>query len=187
MKIGFARSSNNENFLEIQIDALKKEGCQKVFIEKSTTRNNQFPKFEEMMRILREGDTLIVHSLARLGRTPKELIKLLHELNKKGVEFKSLKDLAFDTSTSFGNSLATIWSDLIDMEAIVLSERNMKGLESARASGKKVGRPKGTIDNYKYHLVLNMYKSGASWSEIQHEIKISRSTISNYLKKGGLL
>ena len=98
-----------------------------------------------------------------------------------------MKDLAFDTSTSFGNSLATIWSDLIEMEAIVLSERNTKGLESARASGKKAGRPKGTIDNYKYHLVLNMYKSGASWSEIQHEIKISRSTISNYLKKGGLL
>lgn len=186
MKFGYARVSTKDQSLNLQIDALKKAGCKEVYSEKLSGRSVTKPKLEELISKLREGDLVMVYSLDRLGRTSKELINLLSDFKERGIQFKSLQEGMFDTTSAMGEAVFQIIAILKAMEVQVLSERTKHGLEAARARGKKGGRPKGSYDKNKSAAAVTLYNKELPISEITKSLQISRSTLYEYLRREGV-
>jgi DNA invertase Pin-like site-specific DNA recombinase len=177
-KIGYARVSTKDQNLEPQIEALEKEGCKKIFSEKISGRKEQRTELDKCLEYLRPGDTLVVYKLDRLGRTTKQLINLVGDLSEQGVNFKSLSN-NIDTSTPQGKFFFTIMAGFAEMEAELNRERTMAGLASARARGRKGGRPKKDAST-----ALKLYHSNQyPMSEIVKMTGISQSKIYKELQK----
>lgn len=186
MIIGYARVSTKDQNLDLQIDALKQAGCEEVFFEKLSGRSTKKPKLEEMLSKLRKSDTVIVYSLDRLGRTSKELIILLSEFKEKSIQFKSLREGVFDTTSAMGEAIFQIIAILKAMEVQVLSERTKDGLTAARARGKKGGRPVGSYNKTKSAAAVTLYNKELPINEITKSLNISRSTLYEYLRREGV-
>jgi DNA invertase Pin-like site-specific DNA recombinase len=138
MMIGYARVSTQDQNLELQREALTKVGCQKLFEDKvSGTRVNR-PGLAKAFEMLREDDTLVVWKLDRLGRSVRQLVDLVGELHKQGIQFKSLTD-AIDTGTPSGRFFFHVMASLAEMERELVIERTRAGLEVARQLGHKGG------------------------------------------------
>lgn len=187
MKFGYARVSTKDQSLDLQVDALKKEGCKEIYSEKLSGRSVKKPKLEELLSKLREGDTVIVYSLDRLGRTSKELINLLTDFKEKGIQFKSIQEGMFDTTSAMGEAVFQIIAILKAMEVQVLSERTKDGLSAARARGKKGGRPKGSYNKRKAAAAVTLYNKKLPVSEITSTLNISRSTLYDYLRRENII
>ena len=144
MLIGYARVSTQDQNLALQYDALMHAGCQKVFEDKISGTKAERPGLSLCLEMLREGDTLVVWKLDRLGRSVKQLVNLVGELQEQGIHFKSLTD-SIDTSTAAGRFFFHVMASLAEMERELMVERTRAGLEIARQSGRKGGRkPKMT-------------------------------------------
>ena len=141
MKLGYARCSTLDQNLDWQIDALTKEGCDRIFQEKFTGTRKDRPELLRMMDMLREGDTVIICELTRLSRSVKDLFDLVEQVEKAGANIKSLKEPWLDTTTPQGRLLFTIFSGVSQFERELIRERTMEGLASARARGRMGGRP----------------------------------------------
>lgn len=163
MIIGYARVSTDEQNLDMQIDALQKAGCQKIYQEKISSTKASRPALEDFMDKLRKGDTLVVWKLDRLGRSLKELISLISTLAEKGVEFKSLHE-RIDTSTPVGKLTFHIFCALAEFEREIIRQRTVEGLKAARARKKTLGRPKGLSKSaqQKAYTASAMYQEGKS-------------------------
>jgi DNA invertase Pin-like site-specific DNA recombinase len=144
MLIGYARVSTQDQNLELQREALTKAGCKKVFEDKVSGTRADRPGLAKAQEILREGDTLVVWKLDRLGRSVKQLVDLVGALNRQSVQFKSLTD-AIDTGTPSGRFFFHVMASLAEMERDLIVERTRAGLAVARQLGRKGGRkPKMT-------------------------------------------
>jgi DNA invertase Pin-like site-specific DNA recombinase len=175
MKIGYARVSTQDQNLELQIDQLEKYGCEKIFQEKITTRKKERPQLEEMMKILRPGDTVVVYKLDRISRSTKHLIELSEQFKNEGVHFVSLQD-SIDTTTAMGRFYFHVMASMAELERDIISERTRSGLESARARGRNGGRP--PVQNDKITLALKMYNSkDYSIKEIVEATGVSQATL----------
>ncbi len=141
MFIGYARVSTHEQNLDMQLDALKAAGCEKIFKDKISTLKEERQGLLEALDFLRPGDVLVVWKLDRLGRTLKQLIELVAMFNQKGIGFKSLKE-TINTTTSTGKLVFHIFAALAEFERDIIHERTRAGLEAARARGRLGGRPK---------------------------------------------
>ncbi len=178
---GYARVSTEQQCLDRQLDMLEKYGVDKIYNEKMTGTKRSRPELEKLLERLTEGDTVVVESLSRLGRSTKDLIWLMETFNSKGVNLVSLKE-SIDTTTSTGKLLFTLMSALAQFERDVLADRTRAGLASARARGHKGGRP--TTDNEKIRKAIKLYKSGEyTVKEIAEMTGVRRSTLYNYLSK----
>lgn len=186
MIFGYARVSTKDQNLDLQVDALKEAGCEEVFSEKLSGRSTKKPKLEELLEKLRKGDIVVVYSLDRLGRTSKELINLLSDFKEKKIQFKSLCEGIFDTTSAMGEAVFQIIAILKAMEVQVLSERTKDGLSAARARGRKGGRPKGSYDKNKALAAVTLYQRKLPISEIIESLNISRSTLYQYLRNEGV-
>lgn len=187
MYIGYARVSTKEQNLDLQLDLLNKEGCTKIFQEKASGKKVDRPELEKLLSLLRQGDTLIVYSLDMLGRTSKQLIQLLGDFKEKGINFKSLTEGVFDTSTPMGEAVFQIIAILKAMETNVLTERTKSGLEAARARGRKGGRKPGSYDKVKAAAAATMYQKETPIAEILKALGIkSKSTLYEYLRHEGV-
>jgi len=186
MIFGYARVSTKEQNLNLQTDALKKAGCEKIFQEKVSGRSPNRPELSKLLEQIRPGDTLIAFSLDRLGRTTRELIILLNDFKEKGIAFKSLTEGMFDTSSPMGEAIFQIIAILKTMEVNVLRERTIKGLEAARARGLNGGRPEGSYNKKKASAVVTLYKQKETINFIEETQSISRSTIYRYLRNEGV-
>lgn len=186
MKIGYARVSKKGQDFALQIDALKSEGCEEIFKEKVSGKKTDRKQLEEMLSKIRKGDEVIVYSLDRLGRTRKQLLDLLDGFKEKGINFKSLTEGYFDTTTPMGQAIFEIIAILKAMEVNVLSERTKAGLASARARGKNGGRPKGSYNKTKAGAAAHRYSQGVPVDEICKDLTISRSTLYRYLRVEGI-
>ena len=143
MRIGYARVSTLDQNLELQIDALKNAGCERIFTEKISGKSkDDRPELNNMFSKLREGDTVIVWKLDRLGRSLTNLIDLISELNKHGVHFLSLND-NINTQTATGRFTFNIFASLAEFEREIIRERTKAGLNATRARGRMGGRTKG--------------------------------------------
>ncbi len=140
MKIGYARVSTVEQNNDLQIDALKKEGCDKIFEEKASGAQRDRPELKSALEYARAGDTIIVWKLDRLARSLKQLIETVEDLEKRGIGFKSITE-SIDTSTSGGRLIFHIFASLAEFERNIIRERTRAGLESAKARGRTGGRP----------------------------------------------
>ena len=139
MLIGYARVSTQDQNLELQLDALTKAGCQKVFEDTISGTRADRPGLGKALEMLREGDTLVVWKLDRLGRSVKQLVELVSALHKQNVQFKSLTD-SIDTGTPSGRFFFHVMASLAEMERDLIVERTRAGLDVARQLGRKGGR-----------------------------------------------
>jgi DNA invertase Pin-like site-specific DNA recombinase len=188
MEIGYARVSTQEQNLDLQIDALNKEGVKKIFTDKVSGIKNQKPQLEELLNYVRQGDTIVVWRLDRLGRTTVQLIQFVEELKVLGVNLKSLTE-PIDTSTATGTLVVQIFCVLAEHERNVLRERTRAGLNSARVRGRTGGRPKGLSPKYEQMkaLIKDAYeKQEHTTNEIMLAFKIkSRGTFYRILTSAG--
>ena len=189
MIIGYVRVSRNEQNLELQLDALKKIGCEQIFQEKISGGEKERPQYQKMIESLRKGDVVTVWRIDRLGRTTLELIKLMVEFREKGVEFKSIVE-GIDTSTSMGRIWYMLSSIFAENEREIIRERTKAGLISARARGKVGGRPKGLTENAQKVAMsaATLYNAKKlSTNEICEMLNIkSKTTLYRYLRHAGV-
>ena len=178
--IGYARVSTTDQNPELQIDALKAAGCQRVFTDKASGSLSSRPQLDRMLDHLREGDVVVVWRLDRLGRSLKNLIALVEDLADRGVGFRSLSE-SIDTTTANGKLFFSIMGALAEFERDLIRERTMAGLEAARARGRVGGRPpKMTPEKVK--VAREMYDSKEYTVEaIAKTIGVSRKTVYRHL------
>lgn len=181
MKIGYARVSTQDQKLDLQLDDLKMANCDKIYQEKISSTKER-PQLAKMLENLREGDTVVVWKLDRLGRSLKELIALIDVMHKKGVAFISLKD-SIDTSTAQGRLILHIFASLAEFEKDIIRERTNAGLSAAKARGRTGGRKKGlTPDSLKKaETAVMLFQQNKSANEIAAIIGVSRATVYRYL------
>ena len=189
MQIGYVRVSKNEQNYELQIEALKKAGCEEIFKEKISGAEKERPQYLKMTEMLRKGDIVTVWRIDRLGRTTLELIKLMVEFREKGIEFKSIVE-GIDTSTSMGRIWYMLSSIFAENEREIIRERTKAGLVSARARGKIGGRPKGLSEKAMKlaSTAATLYNAkDLTTEEICKVLKIgSRTTLYRYLRHAGV-
>ena len=142
---GYARVSTEQQNLDRQLDALRKYGVDIIYNEKMTGTKRDRPELTKLLDRMTEGDTVVIESLSRLGRSTKDLIELTELFQSKGVHLVSLKE-SIDTSTSTGKLLFTLMSAIAQFERDVIADRTREGLKSARARGRTGGRPKTDPD-----------------------------------------
>lgn len=140
MKIGYVRVSKNKQITALQDDAMAREQCERIFTDKMTGKRFDRKALLEMLDFARPGDTIVVWRLDRLGRSLKELIETVQMFEKRGIEFKSLKENV-DTGTPTGKFTFHLLAALAEFERDVISERTQAGLDAARARGRTGGRP----------------------------------------------
>ncbi len=178
---GYARVSTEQQNLDRQLDMLRKYGTDHIYNEKMTGTKRNRPELEKMLERMTKGDTVVVESLSRLGRSTKDLIELMETFNQKGVNLISLKE-SIDTTTSTGKLLFTLMSALAQFERDVLSERTREGLSSARARGRKGGRPSANESAVK--KAVRLYRTNEySVKEICDLTGVKKTTLYKYLKR----
>ncbi len=182
MNIGYARVSTQDQTLDLQMDALAKIGCTKIFTDTASGVKSERKGLVEALAYVREGDTLVVWRLDRLGRSLKHLIDTITHLNKRNVGFKSITE-NIDTTTSGGKLIFHIFGALAEFERDIIRERTKAGLAAARARGRRGGRPRA-LDPKKIAIAqqLNNDKTNTV-ADICKTLHFSRSTFYRYIKK----
>lgn len=184
MKIGYARVSTKDQNLSLQLDALEKEGCEKIFQEKATGGNADRQELKKLLEHLREGDLVVIWKLDRLGRSLRDLVNLVTDIQAKGAGLKSLND-SIDTTTPQGKLTFHLFAALAEFEREIIRERTKAGLESARARGRKGGRPKGLTKDAKDKAIIaqSLYsQKQMTVAEICKHLSIAKSTFYKYLQ-----
>ena len=176
MKIGYARTSTIDQNLDLQLDALTQLGCEKVYQEKISSVNDHRSELENCLKALREGDTLYIWRLDRLGRSLKELISLVNQLQEMGCELVSIKE-NIDTSTPTGKLAFHLFASLAEFERELIRERTQAGLLSARARGRMGGRPQKLTDAEKAMIRQLMSDRSNSPTDIAKRFGVSRATV----------
>lgn len=182
MLIGYIRVSKQEQNEHLQVDALKKAGCEKYFSDKISGSKFDRKGLDEALAFLRSGDTLVVWKLDRAGRSLKHLIDLLNTLQGRGIDFMSLTE-KIDTTTPSGKLVFHMMGALAEFERDLIRERTHAGLEAARARGRKGGRPMALKTPAKRAMALSLYEDKShSIDEICEQLHISRSTLFRYVR-----
>ena len=184
MRIGYARVSTRDQHLDLQLDALRQAGCERVYEEHQSGSFVSRPQLDEVLRHLRSGDVLVVWRLDRLGRSLSHLIALTRELEGRGVGLVSLQD-PVDTTTAQGRLMFTLFAALAEFEREIIRERTQAGLRAARARGHHGGRKPGLdkAAEIKAAAAEALYREGAlTAADIARQLHISRKTLYRYLK-----
>jgi len=175
MKFGYARVSTDTQSLDRQLDALSKYGVDEVLQEKMTGTKRSRPELDRLIDKMREGDTVVIESLSRLGRSTKDLLAMVELFSERGITLVSLKE-NIDISTPTGKLLLTVLSALCQFERDLTVQRTNEGLTAARARGRKGGRP--PTDKKAIEKALKLYDAKAmSVSEICEVCNISQGTL----------
>ncbi len=179
MKIGYARVSTIDQNLHLQTDALERAGCEKIFSDMASGSIDCRKGLIDAMEFCRNGDSLIVWKLDRLGRSLRHLIDTVNKLQSKGVEFVSLQE-SVDTTTSGGKLVFHIFGALAEFEREMIRERTKAGLKAARARGRMNGRPK-KLSNQQIAIAKKLMEDKeTNIIEITKTMNVSRSTLYRY-------
>jgi DNA invertase Pin-like site-specific DNA recombinase len=179
MKIGYARVSTIDQNLNLQIDALEKAGCEKIFTDTASGSLDTRKGLMDAIEFCRAGDSLIVWKLDRLGRSLRHLIETVNRLQAKEIGFVSLQE-SVDTTTSGGKLVFHVFAALAEFERELSRERTRAGVQSARSRGKFGGRPK-KLSNKQIEMMQKLMKDPSnSIKEICATLKISRATLYRY-------
>ncbi|MGB3673740.1 MAG: recombinase family protein [Candidatus Nanopelagicales bacterium] len=180
--LGYARVSTTDQDASLQIDALKKAGCYKVFVDQASGSLNERPELSRLLDQIRPGDTLVVWRLDRLGRSIRHLIDSLTELSSKQIGFRSLTE-NIDTTTSGRRLVFHIFAALAEFERDLIRERTQAGLSAARARGRQGGRPP-TLTADQIKTARRMYEQrDMTVEQIGDVLGVSRTTIYRALRR----
>jgi DNA invertase Pin-like site-specific DNA recombinase len=188
MKIGYPRVSTKDQNLELQTDALKKAGCEKIYQDIASGAKTERPELNNMIDNLRSGDVLVIWKLDRLGRSLNHLIGLVNSLIEKKIGLQSLND-PIDTTTPQGRLSFNLFASLAEFERDLIRERTNAGLSAARARGRMGGRPKGLPKKAEATACAaeTLYKEGVlTVDEISAKLGIAKSTLYSYLRHRGV-
>lgn len=184
MLIGYARISTQDQNLSLQLEALRKIGCHKVFEDKASGNRTQRPGLEQALDMMREGDSLVVWKLDRLGRSAKGLIDLVSKLHTQGIHFKSLTD-SIDTSTPSGRFFFHVMASLAEMERELTVERTRAGLETARQLGRHGGRRRKMTES-KIESARKLLLNGMPPYDVALNLSVSLPTLYRWLPAASL-
>lgn len=182
MKIGYARVSTIEQNLDLQRDALKAAGCEKIIEDTASGKFERRAGLDRVKDQLRAGDVLVVWRLDRLGRSIKHLIEWMTEFEKAGVGFQSVTE-AIDTTSPAGKLTFHLFAALAQFERDLIQARTKAGLAAARARGRRGGRPKA-LSPEQQAMAIDLYNQRKhSVDEICRAVKISKPTLYAYLRE----
>ena len=184
MKVGYARVSTGEQKLDLQLDALKQVGCDKIFTDEISGSTSSRPGLNEALEYVRPGDTLVVWRLDRFGRSLKDLVTKVEELREREVGFQSLQE-SIDTTSNAGKLQFHIFSALAEFERELNRERTMAGLRAARARGRTGGRPAALSEEEAKLAAKMIVDPDYSTAEICGHFEISRPTLYRYVSPDG--
>jgi DNA invertase Pin-like site-specific DNA recombinase len=176
MKYGYARVSKDEQNPALQIAALKKDGCEKIFKDQLSGAITNRPALLRCLKTLERGDTLTVWKLDRLGRSLRDLITMLDDLKKRGVKFKSLTE-AIDTETPTGRAMWQMIGLMAEFERSIISERTRAGVKDAQGRGVKFGRKRKLTDAQITHAREQIEKGKKGRQEIAALFNVDRATL----------
>lgn len=180
MLIGYARVSTDDQNLDLQKDALTKAGCERIWEDHQSGVKTERKGLKQVLDYAREGDTIVIWRLDRLGRSLKDLIELVTELEAKRIGLKSLQE-SLDTSSSSGKLIFHIFGALAEFERNLIRERTEAGLQAARARGRTGGRPK-SLNADKRALAVKLYdEKEHTVEQICKMMGISKPTLYKYI------
>ena len=179
MRIGYARVSTQDQNLALQRQALREAGCEKIVEDTASGKQSSRPGLNLVLELLRQGDTLVVWKLDRLGRSVKQLVDLAGDLNAREIQLQSLTD-AIDTATPAGRFFFHVMASLAQMERELIMERTRAGLEAARSLGRKGGRrPKMTPS--KVEAAKKLLESGLPPKDVARILGVSVPTLYRWI------
>ncbi|MBM7848706.1 DNA invertase Pin-like site-specific DNA recombinase [Arthrobacter roseus] len=174
-RIGYARVSTQDQNLDLQLEALKKAGCDRIYQDTISGTKSRRPGINQALENLREGDTLVVWKLDRLGRSVKDLLDFAGGLSERGIGFVSLTD-AIDTTTASGRFFFNVMASLAQMERELMVERTQAGLQAAREQG-RVGGRKRVMTEAKIRSARKLLKQGTPPREVASSLGVSVPTL----------
>ena len=182
MLIGYVRVSTRDQNLDLQLDALKQVGCDKIYKDIASGAKDDRVGLTEVLSYIRKGDTLVVWRLDRLGRSLRHLIDTINQINDQGCYFRSIQE-NIDTSTSGGKLIFHIFGALAEFERDIIRDRTNAGIAAARKRGRIGGRP-AIMDKKKVALAKSLFKDKSnSIASICEILNVSKTTLYRCLKK----
>src|SRR5476649_2402161 len=175
MKMGYCRVSTEDQNPDLQLTALKRAGCKRIFTDKATGANTKRPELTKCLKALNTDDVLIVWKLDRLGRSLRDLITLLDDLKGMEVAFRSLTE-AIDTTTPTGRAMWQMIGILAELEKSLIQERTKAGRAAAVARGVKMGRKKKLSPQQTAHA-RELIGQGKRPEDVAALLKVSLSTL----------
>lgn len=184
MRIGYARVSTEDQNTSLQTDALKNAGCEQLFEEKVSGKSKDRPELDICLKVLREGDILVVWRLDRLGRSLEHLVQIIRDLELRKIGFLSLTE-SIDTTNAGGKLIFHIFAALAEFERNLISERTKAGLKAARARGRKGGRKAKLSSADTRKAAAMLLDPMVTKTEVAKHFGISRVTLNSALLRGG--
>jgi DNA invertase Pin-like site-specific DNA recombinase len=182
MLVGYGRVSTTDQNHELQQDALKAAGCEKVFLETISSGKKDRPQLVAALDYVREGDTLVVWRLDRLARSLHQLIDTVDALEKRGIALKSVMEPHIDTSTPGGRLVFNIFGSIAEFERAIIRERTKAGVAAAKARGRAGGRPAKLTGEQAEHA-RNLLATGSSVSSVARSMSVSRAAVHRALER----
>ena len=177
MRYGYARVSTSKQDHEMQVEALKKAGCERIFAEKASAKSTDGrPEFKRLMKALNPGDVVVVTKLDRLARSSRDLLNILHDLKEGSCGFVSLGDAWCDTTSDVGQLVVTIMSGIAEFERKLILSRTEAGIAKAREQGKKFGRP-FALDVGQKRKIAERYAAGETMARLAADYEVGEATI----------
>ena len=184
MFVGYARVSTRDQNPDLQLDALRAAGCERIFQEQRSGAQRNRPELSRALEWMRAGDTLVVWKLDRLARSMRQLIETVEKLEQADIGFRSLTE-AIDTTTAGGRLVFHIFGALAEFERSIIRERTIAGLDAARARGRIGGRPSKLGPNELAAAKAMLSGSGLTVAEISKQLGVTRSTLYRHLHASG--
>ena len=176
MKIGYARVSTLDQNLDLQLKALKRAGCQKVFREKASGATRQRPEFQRMLDQTRSGDTIVVWKLDRLARSTRDLLNTMETLSETGAKFQSISEPWADTTTHAGKMIMTVFAGIAEFERDLIRERTGAGREAAKQRGVRFGRPR-KLNPDQLQVASRLVAEGKAVRDVARTFNVHEATI----------
>ncbi|WP_428666481.1 recombinase family protein [Runella sp.] len=183
MKFGYARVSTKDQNLTMQLDALKAQGCEKIFMEKESGAKDDRPERQKLFDQLRKGDAVVVYNLSRFSRSQKDLFEKLETLREMGVEFLSIEDGIFVSDKPAGKLHLSFVAAINEFNRAIILENTNAGLKAARARGRVGGRKEKLTPKQKKEIIEVYNKGGIPVTQLAKTYAVNRNTIYNIVNQ----
>ncbi|QHC34678.1 recombinase family protein [Komagataeibacter xylinus] len=183
MLVGYARVSTDEQTLDVQLEHLRKAGCNFIFEEKMSGAERQRPALNRMLKKVKAGDVVIIHKLDRLARSTKHLLEIAEHLQKKQTGLRSISEPWADTTSPAGRMILTIFAGIAEFERAQIRERTAAGRRLARQRGVQMGRPAKLARDDTALVCQLVIKERLSVAHVAEKFGVHKATVYRILNR----